>query len=62
MTFILPNGPFTLRVDHQTVQVANIPSESVPKASWWLIREYCVAWRNKSHFNSILLVCSYIFH
>lgn len=62
MTYILPNGPFTVRMDNQMVQVINIPSDEIPKAAWFIIREYCVHWRNKSYFNSILYVrsCFYI--
>jgi hypothetical protein len=56
MTYVLPNGPFTVRMDHQAVQVINIPSDEIAKSAWWIIREYCVQWKNKSYFNSILYV------
>ena len=56
MTYILNNGPFTVRMDHDVVQVVSILSNDIPKAAWWIVREYCINWKSKTNFNSILLV------
>ena len=55
MSYLVLDGPFSVTMDHQSVNVVRIPPPSVPKIAWWLIREYCINWKNKTYFNSLLM-------
>lgn len=56
MSYLVIDGPFSVAVDQQSVNVVRIPPETIPKVAWWLVREYCVNWKNKTHFNSLFMV------
>ena len=56
MSYLVIDGPFSVTVDQQPVNVVRIPPDTIPKVAWWLIREYCVNWKNKTYFNSLFMV------
>jgi len=55
-TRVVSSGPFQMTLQHEALCVVSIPPELVPKAAWWLVREYSLDQRDKGgSFSSLLL-------
>ena len=55
-TKLVSVGPFHVSLKHEELCVVSIPPELVPKAAWWLVREYSLDQRDKGGaFNSVIL-------
>jgi hypothetical protein len=55
-TRVVSSGPFQMMLQHEALCVVSIPPDLVPKAAWWLVREYSLDQRDKGgSFSSLLL-------